>query len=417
MILYPALLAAVAHAAPTNITGAMLFPNTATYHKIVNPAIVRTGDVILAFAEARRVGPDADHIDVVMSRSSSGGNHWSAMRTIVGDPEGKTTTAYNNIVPIVANTIVHLIYCVNNSYVLHTQSSDQGVTWAPSRNITGMVKRPGWGWMATGPGHGIELQSGRLVVPYNTFFADSKAVQETVQTGCFAARECRLYNNTGPQTLETKFTITNTADATEPPRVGKRNLSLIEPGALVALPPYVFVGDTSGVLYSDDAGMTWHRGGQTLDRIGSSECVAAELVDESANNTLLLSFRVEDADTRCRKFARSGDGGLSFEPHYEPEGCIPDPVCQGSLLGLDGGNVLLTSGPASSVGRHNIVIHVSRDRGRSFAPIILVVFDKASTDYSDMVELGEVKDGWKIGVVYAASTGIGFATFVVHRAR
>ena len=46
-----------------------------------------------------------------------------------------------------------------------TASDDDGATWAEPWEITRDVKPPAWSWYATGPGHGIQLQSGRLVVP------------------------------------------------------------------------------------------------------------------------------------------------------------------------------------------------------------------------------------------------------------
>jgi sialidase-1 len=45
-----------------------------------------------------------------------------------------------------------------------THSSDDGATWSAPREITSQVKRPDWTWYATGPGNGIQLRSGRLMV-------------------------------------------------------------------------------------------------------------------------------------------------------------------------------------------------------------------------------------------------------------
>ncbi len=50
-----------------------------------------------------------------------------------------------------------------------TRSEDDGRTWSPPSEITAAVKRPDWGWYATGPGNAIQLSrgphTGRLVIP------------------------------------------------------------------------------------------------------------------------------------------------------------------------------------------------------------------------------------------------------------
>jgi len=46
-----------------------------------------------------------------------------------------------------------------------TYSKDDGLSWAPPVEVTRSVKRPEWSWYATGPVNGIQLRSGRLVIP------------------------------------------------------------------------------------------------------------------------------------------------------------------------------------------------------------------------------------------------------------
>jgi sialidase-1 len=46
-----------------------------------------------------------------------------------------------------------------------TKSADDGLTWDEPREITQEVKKPEWTWYATGPGVGIQLKGGRLVIP------------------------------------------------------------------------------------------------------------------------------------------------------------------------------------------------------------------------------------------------------------
>ncbi len=46
-------------------------------------------------------------------------------------------------------------------------SDDDGLTWSAPREITAQVKRPGWRWYATTPGHALQLTTGRVLVPAN----------------------------------------------------------------------------------------------------------------------------------------------------------------------------------------------------------------------------------------------------------
>ena len=48
-----------------------------------------------------------------------------------------------------------------------SSSTDFGLKWSKPHEITASVKLPGWTWYATGPGLGIQLQSGRLLIPAN----------------------------------------------------------------------------------------------------------------------------------------------------------------------------------------------------------------------------------------------------------
>jgi sialidase-1 len=54
-------------------------------------------------------------------------------------------------------------------FIVH--SADDGLTWTSPNEITSSVKKPEWGWYATGPVNGIQLTRGqprgRLVIPAN----------------------------------------------------------------------------------------------------------------------------------------------------------------------------------------------------------------------------------------------------------
>lgn len=48
--------------------------------------------------------------------------------------------------------------------MLITHSEDDGVTWAPPANLSG-VTDPSWTWVGTGPPASLQLASGRIVTP------------------------------------------------------------------------------------------------------------------------------------------------------------------------------------------------------------------------------------------------------------
>lgn len=148
------------------------------------PAIVKTkSGTLLAFAEARKFGcGDEGEIDLVVKRSSDNGKTWSDLQVIRHD----TGNTCGNPAPVVdKNGKIHLLMTWNlgtdaigtinagtskdTRRVYYTASSDDGVNWSSPKEITSDVKKPEWGWYATGPCHGIQLakgaHTGRLVIP------------------------------------------------------------------------------------------------------------------------------------------------------------------------------------------------------------------------------------------------------------
>lgn len=150
------------------------------------PGIVTTKrGTILAYCEARRSDRgDWGAIDILLRRSTDGGRSWSAQTNIahVPGPKAKNPVAlaqklatpgevtYNNPVAIPdANGAVYFLFCLEYARCFYLRSDDDGASWSKPVEITAAFDRfrPEYDWkvLATGPGHGIQLRTGRLVVP------------------------------------------------------------------------------------------------------------------------------------------------------------------------------------------------------------------------------------------------------------
>jgi len=130
------------------------------------PALVTTtSGSLLAFCEGRRDGPaDDGKIDIVLRRSTDAGATWDEQRVVQADGEETTGTPCPFV--DVETGAVWLSYCRNSDRVFLTRSDDDGLTWSSPEEITTLgAKAPEWTWYATGPGHGIQLSTGRLLIP------------------------------------------------------------------------------------------------------------------------------------------------------------------------------------------------------------------------------------------------------------
>ncbi|MBL7040081.1 MAG: exo-alpha-sialidase [Pirellulaceae bacterium] len=160
---------------------------TEGYHTFRIPAIVTTArGTILAICEGRKGGGgDSGDIDIVLKRSADNGQTWSELQ-VVADHE---TNTIGNPCPVVDRSTgriwLPLTWNLGTDHerqimagtsedvrrVYITYSDDDGVTWAPIKDISDTARQPHWRWYATGPGTGIQLtrgqHKGRLVIPAN----------------------------------------------------------------------------------------------------------------------------------------------------------------------------------------------------------------------------------------------------------
>ena len=311
------------------------------YHTYRIPAmVVTTRGTLLVFCEGRKTSStdDGDN-DMLLRRSSDGGRSWSVIK-LVHEEGGDALVTIGNACPVVDRStgIVWLTMNRGNDRVLLTHSRDEGKTWALPTDITEMVKKPAWGWYATGPGVGIQLRHGphrgRLVIPCDH--------RQTKDRG-------------GPS--------------------------------------------RSHVIYSDDHGTSWQLGGALGDH--SNECQVAERSDGSliinARNHLARSGG-EPELAEQRIIATSDDGGIHWS-QMRLDSALIEPTCQASLVRYsyrrgERREWMLFANPASQSGREKMTVRLSLDGGRTW-PHSRLLYEPSSA-YSCLAVL---PDG-KVGIVY-----------------
>lgn len=152
--------------------------------------VVSTKGTALVYCEARKnSGADWGEIEIHLRRSLDGGRSWSPAARVAhlaprtgprnpnswgkpkqpeGEPDQQTV---NNPVAIAdRDGTIHFLYCIEYMRVFYQRSDDDGVTWSAPAEITSVFDQfrseLDWQVLATGPGHAIQLRTGRLVVPF-----------------------------------------------------------------------------------------------------------------------------------------------------------------------------------------------------------------------------------------------------------
>lgn len=315
--------------------------------------VVTTKGTALAYCEARRKsGADWGEIEVHLRRSTDGGRTWSAPQHIAhsgerieGNPhkhdaEGAKEQTVNNPVAIVDRDgkTIHFLYCINYARCFYMRSTDDGLTFSHPVEITGAFEafRPkcNWNVLATGPGHGIQIKSGRLIVP--VWLAYGK-------------------------------------------KPGDHSPSM------------------AGTIYSDDSGATWKAGDIALPNEGDLKNPNETSVAELSDGRVMLNTRSVSKASR-RLITTSADGATGWstpvfdDALWEPicmGGLVAYPMKPGTLLFSNPHSLELDAEskpiPGARGKRRNLSIKVSHDDGKTWP--INRTLEEGPSAYSDLAVL------------------------------
>lgn len=136
-------------------------------YRIPGVAVTPKGTV-LAWYEARTGQGDYSRQDIILRRSLDGGRTWGEREYLIAGDEEAT---FHNACFIVDGQrgLIHMVWHKNYNQAFYRQSEDEGLTWTEPMEITATFERfrleYDWNVIATGPGHGLALRSGRLFFP------------------------------------------------------------------------------------------------------------------------------------------------------------------------------------------------------------------------------------------------------------
>jgi sialidase-1 len=315
--------------APVFEQASIVFEPDGFYTSMRIPALVSSREgTLLAFCEGR-IGSASDWADMnlIMRRSTDGGKSWGkilVLDSMKGAPVGNPT-------PIVDDKgNVHLLYQKDYATAYYIHSENDGLSWSRPENITAtfdQFKRDyDWKVLAPGPGHGIQLNNGRLLAA--VWLANSSTVTPR--------------RRHAPSCVAT--------------------------------------------IYSDDYGKTWKRGNIVSDSTAEISNPNESMAVQLSNGKVLLSIRNPSKILR-RAFSESTTGidGWS-KTRFAAE--LFDPTCMASIVTLPATNkiapILFVNPDSRDIETHprkNLTAKVSFDNGQSWP--VKKVLDSGPSGYSD----------------------------------
>ncbi|WP_460167370.1 sialidase family protein [Thermostilla marina] len=266
------------------------------------------------------------------------------------------------------------------------RSTDGGRTWTPMQ----IVEDPGELWSAANPSAVFDHDTNRVWVFYIRCKPGrgSHGARPGTDDACTLAR----FSDDDGATWSRPIDLTSVArDMTD----AEWNITVPGPGGAIQtskgrliVPCWRFPPYRAFVLYSDDHGKTWTRGGETPGSTAVDECQVVEL----SNGKLLLDGRQHGAH---RWLFESDDGGEHWSAP-RPGVTVTPVMCAIERLSPTGKRLCWT-GPEGP-GRQNLRILVSDDDGRTFTRPKRIY--EGPSAYSDLTTLPDGSIGvlWERGI-------------------
>ncbi|KAK6486457.1 sialidase-3-like [Huso huso] len=261
-------------------------------YRIPSLLYLSTSKTFLAFSEKRSTPADSDAECLVMRRGTfqDGSVQWESKQELLTARLCGFRTMNPCPVYEKKSRVLFLFFiCVrgkiseqrqirtgrNEARLCYIRSTDFGESWGDIKDLTRDVigaEVENWATFAVGPGHGVQLQCGRLIIPAYVYYI-----------------RCRCWCLHFPCCVK----------------------------------PHAFS------FYSDDCGQTWHVG-KVIQGLKTGECEMAELVDQNGRSHLYCNAC---SSSRHRVEVLSEKKGAEFsKPHLAPKLVEPHNGCQGSVV-------------------------------------------------------------------------------------
>lgn len=260
-------------------------------------------------------------IDVGCSRSVDGGRSWSPMEVIMtqGPGEGWRGDGVGDPAVLVDRERGHVHVLAAWSHgdrawrgsgpglapeetgqLMLTTSTDDGRSFGPLRNLTGMVKDPAWAYLLQGPGRGITMGDGRLVFPaqFQLGPEEKRMPHSTVLVSADGGATWKIGTGARPDTTESA--VVELAD-------GELMLNMRDNR-----------GGSRAVSTTGDGGKTWTLHGSSRSALTEPVCMASlihvgrELTGEADGRLLFSNPAVPAAPRRRMTIRASSDGGETW---------------------------------------------------------------------------------------------------------